>query len=264
MGQLEDNEIKQLANKLFNSWQNKNAIIPISESGPKLTTDDAYSIQEELVKLRVENGDIPAGYKMGLTNIVKMHDNNVTEPIYGVLFKNMILMGEDIDLPISKLIHPKLECEIAFKFSHQLSGPNITQEDVLNATEYIAPAFEIVDSRYKDFKFSFNDGIADNICAGMVVLGNKVSCHAGINLNDIGVELDLNGKIVMLGNTSIVLGNTLNSIISLVKILSKKGRHLESGSVVISGMITDAITIKTGDRVKATFEGIGSIAANVV
>ncbi len=262
MTKLSREQIRQVAATLFKAWQYQDSIAPISDAFPELTLDEAYLIQEELIKLHVNNGETHIGYKLGLTDWAKMEQQKISHPLRGSLFSSMIL-DDGSTITVNQLIQAKVECEIAFVLARDLSGGHTTADDVIKATQYIVPALEIIDSRYDDFKFAFNDGIADNICAAMVVLGaNKIKPDT-VDLSNINVVLDINGKTVAHGNSSIVLGNPAHAVAMLANMLSEDCKILKAGSIIMTGMITPAISINSLDKLSATFVDLGNVTATV-
>ncbi len=261
MNHLNASQIQIIAQLLYMAQQNKQTIAQLKEQYPNLSVGDAYKIQDCLIQLQQKKGRTLMGYKMGLTNHTKMQTMGVTEPLMGYLFHDML---HSTSIEYDKLIQPRVEMEIAFILAHDLSGANITLDDVIAATSYITPALEIVDSRYHDFKFAFADGIADNICAAGVVLGTNKIHPRDINLADVNVSLTINNSEVATGNTNAVLANPLNSVAMLANMLAKNGHTLTKGSVIISGAITDAVRFKRGDQIKASFEGLGNVITTIV
>lgn len=253
--------IQECAVNLYQALLKRLTITKLSDKFPDMTIDEAYHIQEKVVQLRVAEGEEITGYKIGLTNKQKMADANVSEPIRGYLLTSMVL-AEGSVLPIVELIQPKVEVEIAFVLKSDLQGPGITAEDVMNATDYIVPALEIVDSRYHDFKFAFADGVADNICAGRLVIGRHHT-KAG-SVDNIDVALYINGKPIASGNSSNVLDNPANAVASLANMLARDNKKLKAGNIITSGAITDAVSFSQGDIVSAEFTNLGTVSMNVI
>lgn len=259
MSNLSSTQIQVLAQDLFLAGNNRLCIAPLVD---ELSVADAYKVQDAFTSLQQASANPLIGYKMGLTNLVKMELAGVSEPLKGQLFANMLLKDES-NLSMSELIQPRVEPEIAFVLCDELGGANLTAADVINATEYITPALEIVDSRYHDFKFSFSAGIADNICAARVVLGNVRLCPENFDLAKIQVKLFINQTQQASGLSSAVLDNPINSVIALAKLLNQRGMKIAAGSVIITGAITDAINLRSGDKVSAEFSQLGVVCCQM-
>jgi 2-oxo-3-hexenedioate decarboxylase len=134
---------------------------------------DGYKIQNKVIDLRLRDGETILGVKAGLTSVAKQQAMGVNEPVYGFITDRMVLQsGTKVDL--SRFIHPRVEPEIVFILSNDLSGSNVTKEDVLDSTESVCCGLEIIDSRYKDFRFTLADVVADNTSAAGFVLGEKM------------------------------------------------------------------------------------------
>ncbi len=153
--------IQLYADYLLEAEKTKRPIEPLSATNRHLTVDEAYAIQLEQIRRKVDQGATVVGKKIGLTSAVMQEMFQVNEPDYGHLLNTMIAVdGETISL--NSLIQPKLEFEIAFVLKSDLKGTNITEKDVIQATDYIVPALEVIDSRIADWKITFEDTVADN------------------------------------------------------------------------------------------------------
>lgn len=136
MNHLNASQIQNIAQSLYIAQKNKQTIAQLKEQYPHLSIDDAYKIQNYLIQLQQKDGRTLIGYKMGLTNHAKMQAMGVTEPLMGHLFSDML---HNTSIEYDKLIQPRIEMEIAFILAHDLSGTNITPDDIIAATDYINP-----------------------------------------------------------------------------------------------------------------------------
>ena len=249
--------IEAIADILDDARRGKTAIQKITIDHPDVTIGDGYRIQKELCRRRIEEGLVVAGYKMGLTSIQKMKQMNVESPIYGVLFaETQVLDGGVVSL--DELIHPMVEPEVAFVLGKELSGPHCTVENVMDATERIAAAIEIIDSRYQNYQFDLPSVIADNTSAGRFVVSAEGIAPKSIDLANLSVVIEKNGIAAAKGNSSAVLGNPALSVAMLANMLAEDGIVLAAGSVVMSGGITAATAVVPGDEVVCTIGGLGN------
>ncbi|MFD0051475.1 2-keto-4-pentenoate hydratase [Actinomycetes bacterium NPDC127524] len=253
----------EIVQVLLDAETGRKEINRITAKYPDLLVEEAYEIQSALVHRKLASGSVIVGPKMGLTSEAKMKQMNVNEPIYGYIFDYMkISNGGNISM--SELIHPKVEAELAFILKQDLGGDNLSIDDVLQATQYIAPALEIIDSRYKDFKFTLPDVIADNTSASRVVFGDRITIPTEIEVDSVGVTISFNGKANTYGTSSAVLGHPASSIAMLAEMLHRKGQKLRAGEIVLSGAITEAVLFKEGDYVSVKFDGLGEVSFNAV
>ena len=178
---------------LHDARLNKAPIEQISDKITDFSRKDAYSIQENGIERRVEAGEKVIGLKMGLTSEAKRKQMNLDAPLYGVLTDKMqVLNGGSYDL--DPQIHPKIEPEIAFLIGKELSG-SVTREEVLAATTEVYPCMEILDSRYKQFKyFSMEDVISDNSSSSQFILGEPLKDFSNLNLKDLSLKMKVNGE----------------------------------------------------------------------
>ncbi|MGN7399580.1 2-keto-4-pentenoate hydratase [Cytobacillus praedii] len=254
------NRDKEIINYLFAAERDAREVSKVTDKFPELTIEDAYLIQDGLLaRKRMEEGTKTVGMKLGLTSKAKQKMMGVNEAIYGYLHSDMLAFEWE-PISFSQFIHPKVEPEIAFLLAEDLKGENITIEDVLKATKYVAPALEVIDSRYKDFRFTLNDVIADNCSSAKFFVGSKWVSPSAIDIGSIGMVLSKNGKLEQTGSSAAVLGHPAAAIAWAVNQLHTIGKGLRKGDIVLSGAMSEAIAFQSGDSVIAAFDGLGSVS----
>ncbi|MEH7452452.1 2-keto-4-pentenoate hydratase [Gottfriedia acidiceleris] len=253
--------ITEIANKIYMHQKNGLEMDKITIEHPELNVNNAYEIQKLSIDNAIKNGDPLIGWKMGLTSIAKQKSVNVDEPIYGRLTKSMEL--EENELTMEGSIHPRVEPEIAFMINRPLFGNDVTAKDVWEATEYIVPALEVIDSRYKNFSFTLTDVVADNASSSKFIIGKQQYSPTYTSWDEINVELYKNGVKVQSGVSSDVLDHPVESVVKLVQMLSKNGEQIEPGMIILTGGITEAIHVQEGDIVEARFDGIETMSLQV-
>ncbi|MFS0823883.1 2-keto-4-pentenoate hydratase [Bacillus sp. 1P02SD] len=253
------NKIEQFALKLAEAESTRVGIEAPTSVDSELTVKDAYYIQLENIKKRVVEGQKIVGKKIGLTSLAMQNLLGVDEPDYGHLLDSMVVENGG-KISIEKVLQPKVEGEIAFILKKDLRGPNVTALDVLQATEYIVPALEIVDSRVKDWKIKLADTVADNASSGFYVLGGKPTKVEDIDLELIGMTLSKNGKLANTGVGAAALGNPANCVAWLANKLSEFDIPLRAGEVILSGALSAAIEAREGDSFTARFAHIGQVS----
>jgi len=256
-------ELKSIAKHLYEAEVNVREVYKVTTTHKSdLTIDEAYIVQKELVKLKLADGKRIIGPKMGLTSKAKLLQMNVSDPIYGYIFDDM-LIDNGSSLSFKKLIHPKVEAEIAFVIGEDITGSNITGVDVLEKTEYIVPALEIIDSRYENFRFTLPDVIADNASSSRVVFGMKCANPENFELDVLGVTLSINGEIKAFGTGAEVLGHPANSVAMLANMLAKTGEKVKKGDIILTGALTEALHLSIGDFISAKYDGLGEVRFSV-
>ena len=184
----------------------------------------------------------------------------VHEPSYGVLLESMqVFEGEPIS--ISPFIHAKVEPEIAFIFDKEVKGPSVTVADILAATAYIAPALEIIDSRFQGFSFTLPDAVADNSSSSRFMIGERFYKPDQFNLQLMGMVFRKNGEVLATGAGAAVMGHPARALAWMANRLHKVGQSIQPGEVVLSGSLSGAATIAPGDHFSVSFDGIGSLEA---
>lgn len=235
----------------------------VTDDHPGMDWDDAYAVQDALRARQIARGAHLVGYKAGLTSHAKMQQMGVRTPVFGYLLDAHAL-PDGGGLEAATLIHPKVEPEIAFVLERELKGPGCHIGAVLAATAFVLPGIEVIDSRYRDFKFDLKSVIADNTSAAHFVVGGQPMMVAGADLRTTGVVLEKNGVPIAFGSGAAVLGNPAAAVAMLVNHLAARGATLPAGSVVLSGGITEAVAVVAGDHVTLRIQGMGSTGLRVI
>lgn len=243
----------EYAGLLDNAAANATEIAQFDPEG-RLSLETAYAIQAASIQRRVERGHRRVGVKMGFTSRAKMLQMGLSDVIWGRLTSDMqIEEGTAIDL--SSFVHPRVEPEIAFVLKRSLDG-DVTGPQALAAVEAIAPALEIIDSRYKDFKFTLPEVIADNASSSGYVIGPW--CDPGVDVSNLGLTLNIDGRVVQVGSTAALLGHPLRSLVAAARLSARAGEPLQAGWIVMAGGATPAEWIKPGQHVSVDIERLGS------
>jgi len=249
--------IADLARRLYEAARERRVIEPPSADGIDLAIDEAYAVQAALLDLHLADGARLVGPKLGLTSRAKQVEMNVHEPIVGWLTDRMVLEPGEA-LAVASLAQPRAEPEIAFLLGRDLAGPGVTAVHVLAATEVVFGAIEILDSRYRDYRFTLPDVVADNASGGRFLLGGAIA-PATLDLAEIGCVFECNGRLVATAAGAAVMGHPARAVAWLVRRLAAEGRGLRAGQIVLSGGLSGAIPIAAGDVVTATFGRLGTV-----
>ena len=256
-------DIVRLSERVEGAQTRAYAIPKLTDDYPEMTVADGYAVQLELLRRYQKAGHRLVGWKAGLTSKAKMLQMGVSVPSIGFLTDRMS-RPESSQIKTSDLVHPRVECEVAFVLKDALQGPGCTAADVLAATDYVLPAVEIIDSRFSGFKFDLPSVIADNGSSARFVGGGRARKVADLDLRTLGVVMEKNGEIVGMGASAAVLGHPAEAVAMLVNILADLGETLPAGSFVMSGGITEAVAVKPGDSVIARFQELGSVSMRFI
>ena len=233
------------------------AIPQFTETMP-LGVEEAYAIQALSMERRFARGERLIGMKMGLTSRAKMIQVGVDKAIWGRLTSGMLL-EEGGALSKKRYVHPRIEPELAFLMKRDLSG-NVSAAEALAAVEAIAPAMEVIDSRYRDFKFALPDVIADNSSSSGFVVG--AWSRPDQDFSNLGLVMEVDGRAVQVGSTAAILGHPLRSLVAAAKATAPIG-GLKAGWIVLAGGATAAHALRVGESVRTTMQNLGSVAIKV-
>jgi 2-oxo-3-hexenedioate decarboxylase len=260
---LDPRTIAALAEHLEACQQEARDTPKITDEYPHMDWDDAYAIQDAILARKRSRGLRLAGLKAGLTSHAKMKQMGVTTPVFG-------FMTDDYALPdggeckVSELIHPKVEPEIAFVTKRPLRGPGCHIGTVLAATDFVLPGIEVIDSRYRDFRFDLKSVVADNTSAARFVVGGQALPADEVDLRTLGIVLEKNGEPVAFGAGAAVLGHPAAAVAMLANHLGARDQEIPAGTLILSGGITEAVAVQAGDAVTLRVQGLGSVGLRFV
>ena len=249
----------ELSDYLSQAETNGEGVKALTVSHPSLSIEEAYNIQLATIDKKINNGEAIVGKKIGLTSKAMQDLLGVDEPDYGHLLSSMSVQNNS-EIETGRVMQPKVEGEVAFVLKEDLKGPNVTTDEVLRATDYVAPAIEIVDSRILNWAFKLPDTIADNASSGLYVLGDETYSKDDIDLVELNMILYKNKKEVNRGKGSAALGHPAYCVAWLANKLYDYGITLQAGEVILSGALSAAEEASSGDEFMVSFEGMEDVS----
>ena len=248
--------LKSLAEQLYAARSTGKPISQLSRS-VDFSPTEAYEIQH--LQLAMEKSP-RVGWKMGLTSKAKREQMNLHSPLYGYLLQSMQING---GLSLRGLIHPKVEPEIAFLMRAPLKG-EVSYEQARGAIEAVAPALEVLDSRYDEFKyFSLQDVIADNSSSCRYVIGEWLTDWRAVDLKNLKMDFQINGETRELGTSSAISGDPVVSLMQLASLLNQRNLSVNAGEIVLAGAATAAVALQPGLQASVIVEKLGSVSMEV-
>jgi 2-oxo-hept-3-ene-1,7-dioate hydratase len=259
--------IQQLAAELHESEKSRVQVEHFSKRFPGMTVEDGYAVSRAWVKMKIDEGRKARGHKIGLTSRAMQQSSQIDEPDFGTLLDDMFF--EPGDIPASRFIAPRVEVELAFVLKRPLQG-DVSVDDVLDATEYVTPAIEIIDARIEQFDRhtkamrKVQDTISDNAANAGIVLGGRKMHPRELDLPWCGAILRQNGAVEETGLAAGVQGHPAIGVAWLAKKLAPWGESLAAGEVVLAGSFTRPVIAKRGDRFDADYGPLGRFEFNFV
>ncbi len=233
--------------------------IPQISGKTKISVEEGYSIQAAAFARRLNRGERQVGVKMGFTSRAKMVQMGIDDMIWGRLSDAMLVEdGGGIDW--SRYVHPRVEPEIAFLLGRPLDGP-VSAAEALAAVEAVAPAMEIIDSRYRNFKFSLADVVADNCSSSGFVVGAWRKPWP--DLSNLGMIMEFDGRPVQIGSSGAILGHPARALAAASRLSGEAGERLEAGWIVMAGGATAAEALSLGIHARTSVEALGTVAFTV-
>jgi 2-oxo-3-hexenedioate decarboxylase len=261
--QLDRATIEQLAAHVESAELEARDITKITDDFPQMDWEDAYAIQDEIRQRKEARGNKTVGLKAGLTSFAKMKQMGVETPCFGFV-SDYMARPDGGEIKTSELIHPKVEAEICIVTKAPLKGPGCHVGTVMAAIDFVLPAVEIIDSRYRDFKFDLKSVIADNTSASRFVIGGRPRNVEALDLRTLGVVLEKNGQIVAMAAGAAVLGHPAAAVAMMANHLGARGQEIPAGTFIMTGGVTEAIAVAAGDSVNVRFQDLGSVSMRFV
>ncbi|ABD06416.1 2-oxo-hepta-3-ene-1,7-dioic acid hydratase [Rhodopseudomonas palustris HaA2] len=262
---LSTNEIRAAAERLHQAEKTRIQIRQLSLDHPAIDIGDAYAIQHAWIDLKRAEGRTIRGHKIGLTSKAMQSQLSIDEPDSGVLLDDMFF-ADGGTVPTDHFIATRIEAELAFVIRHRLEGPNCTIFDVLNATDFVVPALEILDTRVQrvdpDTKATrkIYDTIADNAANAGIVLGGRPIRPLDTDLRWIGALVSRNGQLEETGLAAGVLNHPATAVAWLANKIAASGLALEPGQTVLAGSFIRAIECRKGDTIQADYGPYGTVS----
>lgn len=237
----------------------------ISRAHPKITMDDAYAIQAEIARAKIENGRRIIGWKIGLTSKAMQYALGIDIPDSGILFDDM-LFADGTEIPAGRFIQPRIEAEIAFVMGARLGG-EVSRDDVMAATNHVCPALEILDTRIvrRDAEGKTRtvfDTISDNAANGGVVLGRQKHAVNAHDLRWVGAICSRNDEVEETGLGAGVLDDPVESVVWLARRMAAYGQFIEPGHIVLSGSFIRPVECPKGSHIAADYGAFGSVSVS--
>jgi len=258
-------DISRAAERLHQAEQSRQQIRQLSQDHPGISITDAYAIQQAWIEIKLAAGRVVRGHKIGLTSKAMQSALSIDEPDSGVLLDDMFFADGGL-VPSDRFIATRVEAELAFIMKHRLSGPNCTMFDVLNATDFVVPALEILDTRIervdRETKATRKifDTIADNAANAGIVLGGRPLRPQEADLRWIGALCYRNGQLEETGLAAGVLNHPATAVAWLANKIAAHDLALEAGQVVLSGSFIRPIETRKGDTIQADYGRYGSVS----
>jgi 2-oxopent-4-enoate/cis-2-oxohex-4-enoate hydratase len=256
-------KIQQYGDELYQALLERKAVDPLTDREPSITIEDAYQIQLRMIQRRLDAGETIVGKKIGVTSKIVMQMLKVNQPDFGQMTSGMVF-SEGEAIRADSMIAPRAEAEVAFVLKSDLMGPGVTAADVLRATDFVVPCFEIVDSRIRDWKIKIQDTVADNASCGVLTLGGVRKSPRQLDLALAGMVLEKNGEIISTSAGAAVQGSPVNAVAWLANTLGRLGIGLKAGEIILSGSQSPLVPVKAGDSLYCSVGGLGSTSVRFI
>lgn len=258
---MNEQVIAQLVDQIANAIERQQTVELFSQRYPDLTLDDAYEIQHRVIQRRLRAGARIAGWKVGYTNRPAQEGARTDRPMYGPIYADTVFRAGTY--PAGRFVAPRAEPELCFRLGRELRGDNLTESDVLLATEAVMPAFEMVQRHYHGPASTAVDAVADGGAQAGLVLLEPGGSPAGLDLAAVTMTLAKNGERLVEGRGATVMGHPARPIAWLAAQLEQRGLHLQAGDLISSGSLGGAHDIAVGDRLRLDYPQLGVLEVRI-
>ena len=255
--------VQEFAGRLIRAERQRAPMPALTSMLPVFGVGDAYAVQEAVASRRVDAGEWVVGWKLGLASKAMQEQLDAEEPIVAPILSDWLIREGD-PIPLDLLIQPRVQAHIAFELGDRVMGPHASGSDVVAATVGLRPALEVVDSRVEDWRIRLPDTIADLASSARVVVGDRLTPIADLDLRRIGVALQRNGKGVATGHGASIMGNPAQAVAWLANRILERGERLEGGQIVIAGPLHPSVAARRSDVFRALFDRLGSMSVSFV
>lgn len=265
---LTDQQIMKQAERMSQAEMGRTQVKPPSVFHPEMTIEDAYLIQNAWIEQKISGGRKIVGHKVGLTSKVMQAAMSIDEPDFGILLDDMVF-EHGAHIKTDEFLDPRIEVEIAFQLKEDLVASDLTIQKVIDASEYIVPALELIAARSfridpdTKYKRTVKDSISDNAANAGIILGDK-HISKDVALEWVGAILKRNGVIEESGIAGAVLNHPANGVIWLAKKYASIGRILKAGQIILAGSFTRPVIVKPGDKIEADFNEFGTVQCTFI
>ena len=254
-------DVESVATELLRCEDERVDRPPFSDEWPEFDLDTGYAIQDLNLRARLDRGETLIGVKLGLTSRAKQQRMGVHEPFVAWLTDAMILPAGD-PVPQSRLIHPRVEPEIVFVMGERLKGPGVSCARAMRSVASVRAGVEVIDSRYRDFRFTAGDVAADNASSGAFVTGPVGLPPSQLDLSLEAALVEVDGVVVDSATGAAVQGHPGEALALAANELARRGHAIEAGWIVLTGGMTDAVPAPPGVSVAMHFTHLGSVFLN--
>ena len=251
-------DVESVATELLACEDERRDRVKFTDEWPELDVATGYEIQDLTLSRRLSRGEELVGIKLGLTSRAKQQRMGVETPFVAWLTDAMVLPAGD-PIPQEKLIHPRVEPELVFVMGERLEGPGVTAAQAMAAVDHVLGGAEVIDSRYKDFKFAAGDVIADNASSGAYVTGPVALPPSELDLSLEAVLVEVDGQVVDSATGAAVQGHPGEALALAANDLATRGHAIEPGWIVLTGGMTDAYFATPGSSISCHFTNLGSV-----
>jgi 2-keto-4-pentenoate hydratase len=257
-------DLRALALEMKAAQDSAHQVEPFTTRLPAFDLAAAYEVAHFVHCARLNEGAKPVGRKIGFTNPDMWSKFGVCEPIWGYIYDTTVVRLNDTRTTcrLSRFVEPKIEPEIVFGFrAVPWTGANLFE--VLNAIDWVAHGFEIVQSHFPGWRFQAPDTVADGSLHGTLLVGPPqplplLGTDVIAALESFTLTLSCDGRHVETAKGSNVLGSPLSAIAHLLSVLARQPDHapLHAGEIVTTGTVTTAQSVHAGETWRSEVQGI--------
>jgi 2-dehydropantoate 2-reductase len=257
-------EIDSVARELLAASESGEMVeIPPSDRGFDLNA--CYSVEWEIKRLREQAGHKVVGRKVGFANKAMWRILKLPTLVWGHMYDDTVRYADNnlAEIVLPKARSLKIEPEIMFGLKRPITAEGLDAAAALDACEWIAFGFEIIDCPFPDWKFQPSDFVASLGLHAALIVGERKPVTPDLiltlieQLPSFKVRMSKNGVFVEEGSGKNSLRSPALCLAELGGAVLKRGQPpLGAGEIISSGTLTAGHLTDRGDNWTAVLEGL--------
>ena len=258
-------DVHSLACELIAAYLERRPLTTPPSARDGLDLGTAYAVERELARMRRDAGRRTVGVKVGYANKAMWRVLKLDTLVWAHMYDDTVHLAptNEATLSVAAMISPKIEPEIVFKLRAPLAAGVTDAATALDAVEWLALGFEIIDCPYADWKYQPADFVAAYGLHVALIVGEPLMVTPEAipalveQLATFKVRLAKNGETAGEGSGRNSLRSPALCLAELASAMAKQDdAALASGDLVSSGTLKESTPIEAGSTWTASVDGI--------
>jgi 2-keto-4-pentenoate hydratase len=259
-------DVQSLARELQSAHESGQMVARPPSERPGFDLDTAYEVEAMLKRFRESRGHKAVGLKVGYANKAMWRVLKLETLVWAHMYEDTVHYSDGNSGAVS-IVHPrslKVEPEIVFGLKRAVKGESSDAHAALEASDWLALGFEIIDCPFPNWKFQPSDFVASYGLHAALVVGERVQVRPDLiaklveELPRFKVRVSKRGEFVEEGSGRNSLKSPALCLAELGAAVAKRfpAEPLSAGEIVSSGTLTSGHLTTRGDLWTFDVEGL--------